>query len=144
MKQIIFTTFIIFAFCFAVSAQDLNFEPLSSYAKASANEEKAHLDNLLITLSENETYEGVIILKFDKEISINKRIKRLQDIIRWAKFRKFDVNRISFMISEDASEYTTLFALQENDKFFEDLRKDYKLAKAEEFERKIKELFPKK
>ncbi len=107
---------------------------MSRYAKASANEEKAHLDNLFHTLSEDKIYEGIIIFKFDKKTSINRKIKRLREIIKWTKLRKFDVNRISFMISEEDSEYTTLLVLQESSKFYKGLNKDYKLVRAEEFE----------
>lgn len=121
-----------------------NLEPLDQYEKVSANDEKARLESLLVALSSNGTYEGVIILEFDKTTSINKRIKRIKEIIKWTKFRKSDVRRISFMISEKDSEQTTLLALEENSKFFKDLSKDYKLVKAEEFEQNLKEIFPKK
>ncbi len=133
---------LISAFCSAVFAQDGNFEPLDRYGKVSANEEKARLDNLFIVLSREKTYEGIIILKFDKQSSVNKRIKRVKKIIGWLKFRKFDLNRITFMFAEEVSEQTTFLALAPTHKLLEDLIKDYKSAKAEEFEQKIKEIFP--
>lgn len=144
MKQIIFIAVLFFVFCFAVFAQDLNFEPLSRYEKTSANEEKAHLDNLFYALSQDKTDEGIIILEFDKKALAVKKIRRLRKIIEWAKFRKFDVSRISFMISDKDLEQTTLLVIQEKSKFFEDLRKDYKLVKAEKFEQQINKIFPRK
>ena len=144
MKQIIFTAILILAFCFAAFAQDGNFEPLDRYGKVSANEEKAHFDNLFITLSRDKTYEGIIILQFHKKTSVGKRIKRVKRIINWSEFRKLDPNRITFMFSEEDFEQTIFLAFPPNYKLLGDLTKDYKSAKAEEFEQKIKELFPKK
>ena len=145
----IFVTILIFAFYFEAFAQDrkfepLSFDPLAHYGKVSANEEKVHLDNLFFKLSQDRAYEGIIVLEFNKKTSVNKRVNRLREIIKLAKFRRHDITQISFAISEKNSEHTTLLALQENSRFFEDLGKDYKLVKAEEFEEKIKELFPTK
>ncbi len=132
------------AFCFAVFAQDGNFEPLDRYGKVSVNEEKAHLDNLFITLSRDKINEGVIILEFDKNTSTDKKIERIKRIIKWSKFRKFETNRITFMFSQEDAERTIFLSLPANDKLLENLAKDYKSVKAEEFTQKIKELFPKK
>ena len=121
-----------------------NSEPFSRYGKVSANDEKAQIDNLYYTLSQNENYEGIMLLKFDKNMPAIKKVKRLKEIIKWIEFRKFDKSRISFAISEDDSEYTTILVLQEKSKTFEDLNKDYKLVKDEDLKQKINELFPKK
>lgn len=117
-------------------------EPLDQYEKVSANEEKARLDNLFFRLSQDETYEGVIILKFDKKTSMHTQIKRIRRIIKFLEFRKYDLKRVTFMLSEYSFDYTSLLALQEDSEFFKDLNKVYKTFKAEEFEQKIKKLFP--
>ncbi len=121
-----------------------NDEPFSQYRKVSANDEKAQIDNLYYYLSLNENYKGIILLEFDRKIPVNKRIKRLEEVIKWLKLRKYDVSRLSFSIAEDDSKNTTILLLQEKSKIFENLSKGYKLIKGEEFEKKLNALFPKK
>ena len=144
MKQIFFTGILIFAFCFTSFTQDRNFSPLDIFGKVSVNAEKARLDNLFITLSRDKTYEGIIVLEFDKNISTDKKIARIKRIIKWSKFRKFELNRITFMFSQEDSEQTVFLSLPSSSKLLENLAKNYKSVKAEEFTQKIKELFPEK
>lgn len=143
MQQIIFFVIFIIVFSVAAFAQNENFDPYQ-YGKVSSFEEKVYLDTFFVSLQQNKTYEGVIILRFDKKDSINKRIKRVRSIIKWVKFRKVELNRIIFMISEVDDEHITLLPLPKNSRLLEDLSKDYKPIKAEEFEQKINVLFSKK
>lgn len=118
-------------------------EPLSFYGKISSNDEKAQFDNLYHYISLNKDYEGVILLRFDKKTPLNRRIKRLKEVIKWIEFRKFDKSRISFAISENASEDTTVFLLKEKSEAYEDLVKDRELIKGEDLEQKLNKLFAK-
>lgn len=122
----------------------VDIEPLDSYGNLSRNDETARLQNFFYNLSQEKSWEGVIILQFDKKTSASKRIKRMNRIIKSIEFLKCDVSRITFVILEEDYERTTFFALTENGKFFKDLIQAYKTIKAEEFKQKIKELFPKK
>lgn len=121
-----------------------NSEPFSRYGKVSANDEKAQLDDLYYTLLENDNYEGVMLLEFDRKTPVSKRIKRLKEIIKWLEFRKYDASRVFFSIAEADSENTTILVFQKNSEFFKDLNEKYKLLKSEDINQKINELFLKK
>lgn len=124
--------------------RELYVEPIDRFGKLSKNDERARLQNFFYFLSQEAAWEGVVILRFDKKVPTNKRIKRIARIINSIKFLKYDITRITFMTSEDKPEETVFFAFAENSEFFKDLSKEYKTLKAEEFKQKIKDLFPKK
>lgn len=79
MKQIIFTTILIFAFCFAVFAQKDSllqrnlfsikfdeFVEFDIYGKLPINEEKARLDNLFMTVAKDESLRSFIVFRLNK------------------------------------------------------------------------------
>ncbi|CAN5525184.1 hypothetical protein BH10ACI1_BH10ACI1_23380 [soil metagenome] len=122
------------------------YEPLISFGKLkNSNEYLACIDVLFIELNNNSSYEGLIIIRFVKSDSRNYKILYLKKIRRLINFRKYDITRLTFAISErDSEEYTTFLVGQSFAKLQEDYLKDgYKIIKGEELEQRINELFPK-
>jgi hypothetical protein len=154
MKQIISIVILILVFCFAASAQDESNLPVcilpvafDIYGEISPIDEKARLDNLFVHISTNKDLKTLIVLKLSKSKSQNRKIKRLNEIAKYMNFRKIDKTKFTLAILEDEEEETT-FWVEPMDLNLEQLLSgettNYKLIKTEEFEQKIKELFPKK
>jgi ABC-type thiamine transport system substrate-binding protein len=115
-----------------------------------AREEKAYIDSLFYPIKDDKSSEGFISLHFEKNTSADKRIKRLRRIIKSIKSREYDVMQLTLRISkedsEDDSDYAKFTYARTDSRAFKELSedKDYIIIKAEELERKIKKIFPKK
>lgn len=145
MKQIIFTAFLILAFCLAAFAQDSKeIADPERYGKLAWKEEKFRLLNFLVYLSGNKNSEGILVLEFDNKTPTNERIKRLKRIVQFIDTKQFDRKQILFRISEGDSETTTHWIIENNKSTYLKENETHKIIKAEEFEKKIKELFSKK
>jgi hypothetical protein len=146
MKQVIFTAILILAFCFAAFAQDAReIADPARYDKIDWREEKPRLLSFLVYLSENKNSEGILVLEFDKKSSRKAKIRRLKRIVQFIDSKQFDRKQILFRISEGDSETTTYWIIENNKPtYLKEEDETHKIIKAEEFEKKIKELFPKK
>jgi hypothetical protein len=116
------------------------------FGKLPNNELYGRLDNYFVALINDPTSEGLIVLEFDKNETKAKKIKRLNDISKHLKIRRFDRTRLSFLIAEVDKEYTRLYIVPPTAKFTEIISEPDlpNIIKGEELDRKIKELFPKK
>jgi hypothetical protein len=104
----------------------------------------ARIDSFIIPIKEYPKSEGLITIRFEKNDSQHYKISLLKKIYNVFVFRKFDLTRITFAISEDNfPEETTLWVVPLDAKFPKYV-KDYTIIKAEELKQKINELFPKK
>ena len=105
---------------------------------------KARIESFIFPIKDYPNSEGLITVRFEKNESRISKISRLRKIYNVFIFRKFDLTRITFAISEDNyPEETTLWLIPPS-AMFPKYVKDYTIIKAEEFEQKIKELFPKR
>ena len=121
-------------------------EPADSFGKLRTSKEYlARIDSLFIELDNNSSYEGLIVIRFGKSNSRNYKISYFKNILRAINFRKYDITRLTFAISEDNSEeHTTFWIGSSINEFIEDyLKDDFKIIKGKELEQKINELFPK-
>jgi len=151
MKQIIFTVILILAFSVAAFAQEEMPEfrcgvPFDSFGKLHQYDLYARLDNFFVALLNDPTAKGFVKLKLNKNENKARKIKQLNEISKHLSARKFDRTRITFAIFEVDEKYTTLYVAPQQasikDVVFEN--ENYKVIKGEEFDQKIKELFPKK
>lgn len=160
MKRIIFTAILIFTLCCAVPAYRENllfvntvsfkFDEVfifDQFGKLPLNEQKARLDNLFITIKENKALQSLIEFRLNKNESRKKKIKRFKAISKHFDFRKADKSRLTLVFIEAEEERTTIW-VQPQDLKIEEFcfgeGKELERIKAEEFEQKIQELFPKK
>lgn len=160
MKEILFTAILILVFCFATFSQTGNFLPVvtftskydeimvfDSFGKLPLREQKARLDNLFHTISNNETLISFIEFRLDKNESRKKIIKRFKAISEHFNRRNVNKSRFTLIFIESKDELTTIWA-QPQDAGFTPISVSesapYKLVKADKLEEKINELFPKK
>lgn len=144
----------VLAFCFAVFAQDEKNLPIcilpvafDIYGEISSIDEKARLNNLFFHLSTNKDLKTLIVLKLNKNKSQNRKIKRLNEIAKHMNFGKIDKTKFTLAILEGEEEETKFWVgpmSVDLEQLLSGETANYKLIKAEEFEQKIKELFPKK
>ena len=118
--------------------------PIETYGKQKLNVEKAILDNAFIALNENDSYNLIIDLEFDKNDKRNYKISRLRKIYEFIKFRKHNLRQVLFLISDGDAELTKLWIAYPKAEISDIKVGNYTIVKAEEFNQKIKELFPKK
>ena len=160
MKQIVFTAILIFTFCCAVSAyrENLSFVDTVSikfdevfifdqFGKLPLNEQKARLDSLFIIIKENKDSQSLIEFKLNKDESRKKKIKRFKAISKYFDYRKADKSRFTLVFIEAEEEQTTIWVQPQNleiEEFYFGEKIELKRIKAEDFEQKIQELFPKK
>lgn len=138
MKQIVFTVILIFAFCFTAFADS----PLDSYGKISWKDETARLDSLAVELYRNKDFNAVIFLDFDKKIFNKSAKNRLRKIFSHLfEKRKIEKRRVTFVIAEKTDEHTIFWLISPSVKLPE--CDNCQIVKAEDFEQKIKKLFPK-
>jgi hypothetical protein len=101
MKGIIFTAFLIFAFCFAASAQTNQSKPkatkITEYSEDPSSENvKFAIDDLAKELQNSSDGEGIIKVQAKTKAEIIRQIKQITMLL---KFRKVPLTRISFAIN---------------------------------------------
>lgn len=168
MKRIIFTAIFFSAVCLTALAQTsenqfsqiehispnqlflpeefLINSPFDRFGKLAADDYKARTDNFMIGVNQDPYYEGLISAVLDKRESRNRKIAVLKIMYNHFIFRKYDLSRFTFAVSEmETEQRITLWIVP--------LGADYPthapaleetVIKAEEFNQKINELFPKK
>ena len=62
------------------------------------NDIRGRLDSFLAELSNNEFNLGVVVIEVTEKERFDSGNKRLQFVVKHVKFRKFDLNRIWFVI----------------------------------------------
>lgn len=122
-------------------------EPVDRFGKLKTSDEyKARIDAFMISINQDPSYEGLILVALDKGDSRNYKIWGLKQIYKALIFRKYDLTRITFAISEaNYEERISLWIVPPEAKYptnAPDL--DETIIKAEEFNQKINELFTKK
>ena len=99
----------------------------------------------MVYLSQNRANEGILALEFDNKTPRNEKIKKLKKIVQFIDSKQFDRKQILFRISEGDSESTTQWIIENNKfKWLKEEDENHRIIKAEQFEQKIKKLFPKK
>lgn len=104
--------------------------------------ERSEMDTFFALLA-NFPGEGLIEIQFRSSASRKERIKHIRNMIRHVKFRKFDVERISFRLSEGEESVTTFWRIENEFKWLLQDDDKHKVIKAEEFEAKYIDLFRK-
>jgi hypothetical protein len=127
----------------------LIFDPswFDTFGKLPKDDLYGRLDNFFVAIRNDPGATGLIILEFDKAETRTKKIKRLNEILKHANYRKFDKSRLKFLIADQANEeYTRLCLVPEGAKITWVLSESeaQSLIRGDELERKIKEVFPKK
>jgi len=95
------------------------------------------LDMFFAFLS-NTQINGVIDIQFKAGLDRRERIDRIRRILKHIKYRKFDMKRLSFRLSEGGEDILTLF---EENLLVDD--KDHVIVRASEIEKRFRTLFPK-
>lgn len=102
------------------------------------------LDTYMSVVINSPNYEGVITVEFNRKDKRQEKVRHLKRILNHFGFRKFDLTRITFAVSEgNHPERTTLWTMPPDAKYPKYAR-DFQKIKAEEFNKKIKDLFPNK
>lgn len=116
-------------------------EPVANYGKVNRNSDKAYLDNLFIQIENDPGSKALIVLQFDRKDNLTYRVNRLKAIYQFIKFRKYDLNRTSFIIFEDDNEQTTLWVASQDADLPEINSKNYQMIEGEKLQQKTKGLF---
>lgn len=84
-------------------------EPLDVFGVMSANDMKARMDSLYISLNSDPAYYyyGLIEIFFDSKKPSVKLLSHIKNILAGIKFRKYDINRITFAIVESSGQLNT-------------------------------------
>lgn len=152
MSRIIFITILILAFIPAAFAQQEELPEIrcglsfDSFGKLPKEDLYGRLDNFFVALRNDPDAEGFLFLEFDKNQTKAEKLRTLNKISKHLNYRKFDRTRISFLISEGKAEWTILQIVPASAKITEIISESavQNIVKGEEFDQKIKELFPKK
>lgn len=117
-----------------------NIDPDRFY-NISPEEERVRLDSFFAELA-NFPGEGLIDIRCDRKNTRKQRVDRIRRIVKHIRYRKFNIRRISFRISEGDYHVTTFWRVDDGISWLLDEDKEHKVIKAEEFETKHKALFP--
>lgn len=122
----------------------LHIDPVDRFGKLTLDDYKARLDNFLVSVQSDPVSEGLIIIRFDTTDNRGYKTSLLRNILEFLEWRKSDLTRITFAISEtDEKEKTVLWIVPPGAEFPKE-DEDNKIIKGEELGAKINELFPKK
>jgi len=123
-------------------AQRLPNETLDQFGKMSGNEIRARLDNLFMYLTRVPTYEGLLVIHFSNTATRAYKISRVKLMLAAIKFRRYDLQRISFYFDKDESEERTVVWTAPPGFDYSDIGIDEsKLIKAEEIVGGLNKLF---
>jgi hypothetical protein len=152
MSRIIFITILIFAFSPAAFAQQEELPEIrcgiafDNFGKLPKEDLYGRLDNFIVALRNNPDAEGFFFLELDKNQTKAKKLQTLNRIFKHLNYRKFDLTRISFLVSEHKEDWTILQIVPAGAQITQIISESdaENIIKGEEFEQKIKTLFPKK
>ncbi|HMS38928.1 MAG TPA: hypothetical protein PKE69_01790 [Pyrinomonadaceae bacterium] len=122
-------------------------DPFDAFGKLNTLDEyKAIMDNFMLGINDNPLSEGLISTVLNKNAPENYKIASLKQMYKSLIFRKYDLTRITFAISEgDYEEQTSLWIVPPGAQYPTNAPElEETLIKAEEFSEKINKLFPKK
>jgi hypothetical protein len=91
---------------------DRDFPLVDDFGKLKANDFRGRLDSFLIELFRNPNQKGVIIFSLLKNETIGLNNSRLQLAVNWAKYRKFDINRLVFHFVIDEMVRTRFYRVE--------------------------------
>jgi hypothetical protein len=83
--------------------------PLDEWSQLKPNEIRAHMDVFFAELSNNPDNLGVVLLTVKDDETLDPTNKRLQLLVKHAKFRKFDLERIVFKMERSEDVRTRLW-----------------------------------
>lgn len=92
-------------------AQRLPLESVDEWGIKNDNEIRARLDSYFTELAINPGQVGVLVLYVTKTERINPRNKRLRLVVDHAKFRKFDLERLQFLLYPSEIVQTTVYRI---------------------------------
>lgn len=84
---------------------------LDSWSILKPNEERARLDSFFIELQNDPTQNGLILLVVVNKEKLDPTNSRIKFVVKHAKFRKFDVNRLIFSLELSDRRSTTLWRI---------------------------------
>ena len=120
-------------------------EPVDYFGKIALDDRRYRLDSFIIQLANDPNAEGLIVLDLEEKDSRTYKTSLLKNICGHFTFRKFDLTRITFAISESKyEERTVLWIMSLENKPPEYVDENYRIIKAEEIRKNFKALFPKK
>jgi hypothetical protein len=82
--------------------------PADEFGALPANDVRARVDILFIQLNNSPDTMALFTMKFDEGESRDRRILRIRRILDAIKFRKYDASRITFLISNESGDLTTV------------------------------------
>jgi len=120
-------------------------ETFDDFGKVSLDHYKSRIDTLWVTIANNPNSEGLIHQMFDEKAMRAYKISLLRNIVKFLIFREYDLTRISFAIcKEDSSKERTLFWVPvAGGKYPKYIKANCEVIKANEFEKRVNDLFPK-
>lgn len=120
--------------------------PFDSFGKLATDDYKNRADNFMIGVNADPYYEGLISAVLDKRESRSRKIAVLKIMYNHFIFRKYDLSRFTFAVSEmETEQRITLWIVPPSAEYPTHAPElEETLIKAEEFEQKINKLFPKK
>lgn len=82
--------------------------PFAEWVERKPNEIRGELDMFFTTLANNPEEKGLVVIRVVKNETLEPSNKRIQFIVKHAKFREFDLNRLTFRIARADENRTTL------------------------------------
>lgn len=116
-------------------------EPIDSFGKLRFEELKARIDNFFIVIN-NNSGEGLINVRFNKQDDRKEKTAFLKNIEKCIKYCRYEISRISFVISEEDDEQSTMFTMIPPEDVPKFANKNAVIIKGEDLRKSIKNLFP--
>ncbi len=82
--------------------------PADEFTNPSAQDVRARVDNIFIQLQNNPEFVVLFTMSFDNDESRQKRILRIKRILDAIKSRKYDADKVIFLISNESGNNTTV------------------------------------
>ncbi len=82
--------------------------PFAEWVDRKPNEIRGELDMFFTTLANNPEEKGLVVLKVVENETLEPSNKRIQFIVKHAKFRKFELSRLIFRVTRADENRTTL------------------------------------
>lgn len=92
--------------------------PLDEFETATDNELKARLDNLFIRLDYSPLYFAVFEMEFLGNETYQRRTQRIDQILKILRLRKYDLERVYFVVSPNQKFKRTMFWVMPLDEIF--------------------------
>lgn len=116
-------------------------EPIDHFGKLRFEELLARIDNFFIIIN-NNSGEGLINVRFNKQDDRKEKTDFLKNIEKCIKYRRYDISRISLVISEGDDEQSTVFTMIPPEDVPKFADKNAVIIKGEDLDKSINNLFP--